>query len=209
MPRSPRLAKHRRDARLILHRHGDRVHAARDPALDDLVLLGRVETRRAVPDQLDAQLARRFFRARCGSSRSTDRLSPSASPRSPAVRSRARNARAAFRDRTSHTFVPATISAPARYRRTENRDLAILHFDFLFLSGCSFRTRADAVERDGQHQQTTPSTLRSVPKAARPDAVRSATPRARTARAPSPRIVPRPPNTDVPPSTTAVIASSS
>ena len=42
---------------------GDDVDAARDPGLDDLVLLGRVGLGRAVPDQLDAELLRRLLGA--------------------------------------------------------------------------------------------------------------------------------------------------
>ena len=58
-----RLAQHRRNARAVLDRHGDRVHLPRDPALDKLVLPRRVETGRPVPDELDAELARGFFGA--------------------------------------------------------------------------------------------------------------------------------------------------
>ena len=62
-----RLAQHRRDGRLVLDAHRDRVDAARDPRFDDLVLLRRIELGRAVPEQLDAQLAAPPPRRPCGS----------------------------------------------------------------------------------------------------------------------------------------------
>ena len=46
------LAEDRRDAVAVLDGHGDHIHAARDPGVDDLVLLGRVGVGRPVPDQL-------------------------------------------------------------------------------------------------------------------------------------------------------------
>ena len=58
-----RFLEHGRDGRAILD--GDRNHVdfARDPVLDQLVLLRGVEARRPVPDQLHTERARRFFRA--------------------------------------------------------------------------------------------------------------------------------------------------
>ena len=47
----------------VLHCHGDDVHFPRNPVLDDLVLLGRIEAGRAIPDQLDAELLRGFLGA--------------------------------------------------------------------------------------------------------------------------------------------------
>jgi len=57
------LAQDGRDAFAIFD--GDRytIDAARDPGLDHFVLLRRIGVGRAVPDQLDSQLASRFFRS--------------------------------------------------------------------------------------------------------------------------------------------------
>ena len=119
----PRLAQHGRDPGAVLHRHRDDVDAAGDPVLDHLVLPGRVEAGRAVPDQLDAELLRGLLRADAAADEVRDRPSPSASSRSPAAPSAPARARrlprratpAACRasDRTSHTLVLATISDPA------------------------------------------------------------------------------------------------
>ena len=51
-----RLAQHRRDAGAVLDRDGNHVDLARNPVLDDLVLFGRVESRRSIPDELNPQL---------------------------------------------------------------------------------------------------------------------------------------------------------
>ena len=57
------LAEHARDAGTIFHGHGDDIHAARDPGIDDFVLLGRIGLGRPVPDQVHAQLRGRLVRA--------------------------------------------------------------------------------------------------------------------------------------------------
>ena len=59
-----RLPEHARDAAAVLDRDRDHVDLSRDPVLDELVLLGGVESGRAVPDQLDAELLRRLLRTR-------------------------------------------------------------------------------------------------------------------------------------------------
>ena len=58
MPAAARLAQHGREPLAVLDAHRDHVHAARDPGLDHLVLLGGVGLGRPVPQQLDAQLLR-------------------------------------------------------------------------------------------------------------------------------------------------------
>ena len=57
------FAEHGGDAGGIFYAHGDGIHAARDPALDDFVLLGGVQAGGAVPDQIDAEFLGGFFRA--------------------------------------------------------------------------------------------------------------------------------------------------
>ena len=57
------LAQHCGDASPVLDGHGNGVHLARDPVLDELVLFRGVEARRSVPHQIDIELARRLFRA--------------------------------------------------------------------------------------------------------------------------------------------------
>ena len=58
-----RLPKHGRDRGAILDGDRDDVDAACNPVLDQLVLLRGVEARRAVPDQIDAELLRRLLGA--------------------------------------------------------------------------------------------------------------------------------------------------
>src|SRR5690606_6156836 len=58
-----RLAQHRRNARAIFDRDGNRIDAARDPALDQFVLARGLEASRAVPDEIDPKLACRLFGA--------------------------------------------------------------------------------------------------------------------------------------------------
>src|SRR5439155_12592298 len=50
------VAQYRRDADLVLDRDGNDIDAARNPGVDDFVLLGGVRLGRAVPEQVDAQL---------------------------------------------------------------------------------------------------------------------------------------------------------
>ena len=56
------LAQHRGDAALVLHRDHDGIHAARDPVLDQFILLRRVQARRPIPDQVHAEFLRCLFR---------------------------------------------------------------------------------------------------------------------------------------------------
>ena len=58
-----RFTKHGGNARTVLDRNADHIHLARDPVLDDLVLLRGVEAGWAVPDELHAELARRLLGA--------------------------------------------------------------------------------------------------------------------------------------------------
>src|SRR6478736_3162736 len=53
-----RLAQHGRHRGLILDADSHHVHTARNPRLDDLVLLRGIELGRAIPDEIDACLAR-------------------------------------------------------------------------------------------------------------------------------------------------------
>ena len=203
----------------ILDRDGNDVDLARDPVLDELVLPRRIEARRAIPDQVDAQLARRFLGAdaaadevrialRLRHHRNDRRVSRSAPlrPRSARVAGAARPS-----DRTSHTLVAGDDQRARDDRAAQDRYLAVLHRNLLLLS--SLRTAAGTPRRRSMAIVATSSVPVSTPvssdgSAARCSPFRS-TDNAATARARVPHTVPRPPKTDVPPRTTAVIASSS
>ena len=45
------------------HTHGDHVDTFRDPGFDDFILLRRIEVRRSIPQQIDAQFLGGFVRA--------------------------------------------------------------------------------------------------------------------------------------------------
>src|SRR4051812_48493151 len=58
-----RLPQDGRYAWCVLDAHGDSVHASCNPALDYFVLFGRVQACGTVPDDIEVQLLRRFFRS--------------------------------------------------------------------------------------------------------------------------------------------------
>ena len=138
-------------------------------------------------------------------------------PRVAGVRRRAvrRLARArgggSRRERTSHTLVPATISEP-RDRRAHSTQPDCSSPSMLLLRSIASTRGAHARRCDRSRSWRAAarrSGRRSAPTAAPPGAARSAAPTSANSPSSVPQIVPRPPNTDVPPSTTAVIASSS
>ena len=63
-PLRARLAEHGGNARRIFNAHRNRIYMARDPAFNHFILLGGVQARGTVPNQVDMKLFRRFFRAR-------------------------------------------------------------------------------------------------------------------------------------------------
>ena len=218
-----RLAQHGRDAGAVLDRDRDRVDLARDPVLDELVLLRGVEAGRPVPDQLDAELLRRFLGAGAAADEVRDRPSPSASSRSTGRRPPA-PAAARRRPAGATAARPAAASGRARrwcgddQRAGEDRARTGRRPDCSSRRippeyGVERRVRArPRAQRDRSRSSRAAarrSGRRSAPTAARRAAGRSAGPTIANSPSSVPHSVPRPPKTDVPPSTTAVIASSS
>ena len=221
------LAKDRRDAGPVLDRDGNHVDLARDPVLDDLVLLGRVESRRPIPDELDAELLRRFFGAgaaadevriafrlghhrdhasragrRCGTGRTRD----------------TRRRRPGWHHRANQPDVGAGDDERCgNDGGADDGDLAVFHLEVSI--GCirshasagSERARCASNIRQSRSCRAggRRSARRRTRTAAPPAAARCGAPTARRGPSSVPQSVPRPPNTDVPPSTTAVMASSS
>ena len=124
MPRSRALRSTRRDAAAVLDGDRDHVHPARDPVLDQLVLPAR--RRGSVgPSQISSTPS-----SRAASSAPARQLTKYGSPfafgimaidralwPTAARRRRPTAGRGAATERTSQTFVPATISEPARIAR--------------------------------------------------------------------------------------------
>ena len=136
-----RLAQHGRDAR-----RGSRPRPRSTSTLRVIQLstssfcFAGVEAGRAVPDQLDAELARRFLRAGAAADevRIALRLRHHRDHRAMrraagGARGRRTPAPARCSERTSQTFVPATISEPARIARAQDGDLSVLHVKLLRL----------------------------------------------------------------------------
>ena len=216
MPRAPRLAQHARDAAPVLDRDGNHVDPARDPVFDQLVLLGGIEARSVRPRSDRRRAPARPLRRRRGSSRNTDRLSPSASWRSPAAWRRPARAcsrsgrRSCARHRTHQPDVgDRDHQRPEQDRRAQHGDLTVLHIESLLRSACDAgpprRIRSSAIVPTSNTPIKHAGQFRWKRRQRRPFFS--------TASAHSPisvpPIVPRPPNTDVPPRTTAVTASSS
>ena len=220
MPRSRALRSTRRDPAAVLDRDGNRVDLAGDPVLDQLVLPRGVEAGRSVPDQLDAELLRRLLRAGAAADevRIAFRLRHHRDHRPP-LRRRRRRRRAARRgrrgarrpQRPDQPHVGARRRAARRrrsWRRGRQPDCSSLlppDETAAERAGARSRSRSSAIVARSSPPVSTPASSDGSAASCRP--LRST----EMAKSPSsvPQSVPRPPKTDVPPSTTAVMASSS